>query len=112
MSRPFEKVTVEVKADDSNPDFGNKTLEWEQLCSGIHATIKEKTGRLTQSGSQMVPLFDEEIEIMYHRPTHEAWQKKRVLRIVDTVGDVYGVKSLKHTRGTRVPMLKLGCVRS
>ena len=111
MSRPFERVTVQVKSDDSNPDFGNKTLEWEPLCS-VHATIAEKSGRLTQSGSQMVPLFDEEIEIMYHRPTHEAWQKKRVLRVVDTAGDVYGVKSLKHTRGTRVPMLKLGCVRN
>lgn len=110
--RPHEKISVQVKPNNSNPDFGNKTLEWDDVCTGVHCTITEKTGRLLQSGSQMVPLYDEELTIRYQEIIHELWQEKRVLQIVDSAGDTYGVKSLKHIRGTRVQWLKLGCIRS
>ena len=110
MSRASEKIMLDVKAD--NVDFGKSAPAWERLCD-VHATIggrTEKTGRLVRSGDQMQSVFDEEITIRYHEPTHRAWQAKRTLRITDTLGDVYGVKSVNVIKG-RVWWLKMGCVR-
>lgn len=109
--RDSEKILVEVKA--VNVDFGKSAPAWERLCD-VHAMIggrTEKTGRLVRAGDQMEPVFDEEITIRYHEPTHRAWQAKRPLRITDALGDVYGVKSIKVLKA-RVWQLKMGCVRS
>lgn len=111
--RPSEQITIQAKTND-NSDFGRANPKWETVCEKAHATIggkTEKTGRLVRSGDQMEPVFDEEITIRYHEPTHRAWQAKRALRITDVLGDVYGVKSIKVRKG-RVWWLKMGCVRS
>ena len=119
--RPSEQITIEAKSKD-NSDFGRANPTWESLCENIHAEISgsvtdargsrvTKTGRLTRSGDQMVPVFDEDITILYHEPTHRAWQQKRALRITDTLSDVYGVKSMKVLKD-RVWRLKMGVVRN
>ncbi len=121
MSRPSEQIKIEAKTKD-NSDFGKANPNWEPLCANIHAEISgsvtdsrgrrvTKTGRFVRSGDQMVPVFDEDITILYHEPTHRAWQQKRALRITDTLNDVYGVKSLQVLKD-RVWRLKMGVVRN
>ena len=119
--RMSEQVTIEVKSD-VNADFGKATPQppWEKLCKAyaeISGTIVDsrrrsvvKTGRLVRSSNQMESVFDEDITIRYHEPTHRAWQQERTLRIVDALDDVYGVKSVKVLKG-RVWWLKMGVVR-
>ena len=119
--RPTEMVTVERKSGDENPDFGNRAVTWEKVHEAfavISGSVTDsrgrrvtKTGRLVRSGDQLAPVFDEDITIRYHEPTHRAWQRKDALRIKDVLGDVYGVKSVKVLKG-RVWELKLGCVRA
>lgn len=119
--RPSEQVMIEAKTKD-NSDFARANPKWERLCAKVHAVISgsvtdtrgrrvTKTGKLTRSGDQIVPVFDEDITILYHEPTHRAWQQKRTLRITDTLNDVYGVKSVQVLKG-RVWQLKMGVVRN
>jgi len=117
--RPSEQITIEAKTDD-NSDFGRSNPKWERIHKA-HAEISgqvtdsrgrrvSKTGRLVRSGDQMVSVFDADITIQYHEPTHRAWQAKRALRITDTLRDVYGVKSVAVIK-SRTWQLKMGVVR-
>lgn len=119
--RPSEQIKIEAKALD-NTDFGRANPTWEPLCEKVHAVISgsvtdsrgrrvTKTGRLIRSGDQMVPVFDEDITIQYHEPTHRAWQAKRAMRITDSLLDEYGVKSVTVLKG-RTWRLKMGVVRN
>lgn len=115
--RPSEQIKIQAKTND-NSDFGKSNPNWETICNKAHAEISgsrgdkgPKTGRLARSGDQMVPVFDEDITILYHEPTHRAWQAKRPLRVIDVLNDVYGVKSVAVVKG-RVWRLKMGVVRN
>ena len=118
--RPSEQITIEAKSAD-NSDFGRANPTWESIHKA-HAEISgqvtdsrgrrvSKTGRLVRSGDQMVSVFDADITILYHKPTHRAWQAKRALRITDELNDVYGVKSVSVLKG-RNKWLKMGVVRN
>ena len=114
--RPSEQITIEAKSND-NSDFGRANPTWEPICENVHAEIsgsrgkEPKTGRFVRSGDQMVSVADEDITILYHKPTHLAWQQKRALRITDSLKDIYGVKSVSVLKG-RTLRLKMGVVRN
>ena len=119
--RPSEQITIEAKTAD-NSDFGRANPNWERICENVHAEISgsvtdsrgrrvTKTGRFVRSGDQMVSIADDDITILYHEPTHRAWQQKRALRITDSLSDVYGVKSVAVLKG-RTWRLKMGVVRN